>query len=102
MGDVTEKDGAGKEEPPSLEEFSDRLNRMRGDGQPERPSQESGAAWGRALRISSDLLAGLLVGTALGWGLDRWLDTSPWFLLIGIGVGFAAGIRNMMRTLEKS
>lgn len=52
------------------------------------------------MRISSDLLAGLFVGCLLGLGLDHWLGTKPLFLLVGMAFGFAAGLRNMMRTLN--
>ncbi len=106
MGDAiqnanSDKDGAGKENPPSLDEFSDRLDRMRGSDEPE--SQHSGgAAWGRAMRVSSELLAGLFVGILLGLGLDRWLGTAPWFMLAGMGLGFAAGLRNLTRSASQN
>ncbi len=96
-----DKDGAGKEEPPSLDEFSERLDRMRGEPERESP-RGSGAAWGYAMRVSSELLAGLFVGALLGLGLDRWLGTEPWLLLVGIGLGFAAGLRNLTRAMNKS
>lgn len=94
---------AGKQEPPSLDEFSKRLDAKRG----ERVSEDnrrrgSGAAWGRAMRVSTELLAGLFVGALLGIGLDRWLGTEPWFLLAGIVLGFAAGLRNLTRSLNGS
>ena len=93
---------AGKQTPPSLEEFSKRLDAKRGDHFPEENKKPaSGSAWGRALRVSSDLLAGLFVGVVLGLLLDRWLGTSPWLLLVGIGVGFAAGVRNLYRTVSQ-
>lgn len=98
--DGADKDGAGKKEPPSLDEFSDRLDRLRGSAEPEDPGG-GGAAWGRAMRVSSELLAGLFVGSLLGIGLDRWLGTAPWFLLAGIGLGFAAGLRNLMRSVNQ-
>ena len=47
------------------------------------------------------LVAGLLVGTLLGVMLDRWLGTAPLFLLLGIGIGFAAGLRNLARSLQQ-
>lgn len=108
MGDAINKDGGdknetGNEAPPSLDEFSDRLDRARGEPEIENPrggGPGNGAAWGRAMRVSSDLLAGLFVGSLLGLGLDRWLGTQPWFLLAGIGLGFAAGLRNIMRSLN--
>ncbi|GJL93978.1 MAG: hypothetical protein DHS20C05_03830 [Hyphococcus sp.] len=90
---------AGKEEPPSLEDFSERLDAMRGANEPDSDPKGNGAAWGKAMRVSSELLAGLFVGSLLGLGLDKWLGTAPLFLLIGMGLGFAAGLRNLSRSL---
>jgi len=34
-----------------------------------------------------------LVGlAALGYGVDRWLGTSPWFTLVGLVLGIAAAV----------
>ena len=33
-------------------------------------------------RVATELVAGVVVGTFMGWALDRWLDTSPLFLLV--------------------
>ncbi|PQA87747.1 hypothetical protein CW354_05135 [Marinicaulis flavus] len=101
MSNDSGRDKADKKQPGSLDEFSERLDRMRGHGQNEPSPQKSASAWGRAMRISSDLLAGVFVGCLLGLGLDRWLDTEPVFLLIGLALGFAAGLRNMTRTLKQ-
>lgn len=107
MGDAINNDGAegndSGEAKPSLDEFSRRLDRARKEARKdEPPAKGSASAWGKAMRISSELLAGLLVGCVLGLGLDRWLGTSPWFLLAGIGVGFAAGLLNMQRALRET
>ncbi len=92
---------ADPNQPPSLDEFSERLDRMRGGGAPEKPGPHTGSAgMGRAMRLSTELLAGLLVGCVLGLLLDRWLATSPLFLLVGIGVGFAAGVLNVWRAMK--
>jgi ATP synthase protein I len=101
MADVERKSDAGKHQPPSLDEFSKRLDAARGDRAPEPAGAGTGVALGRALRVASELLAALLVGTALGWGLDRLLGSEPWFLLAGIGLGFAAGVRNLYRAMRK-
>ncbi len=37
-----------------------------------------------------------------GYFLDRWLGTTPWFTLIGLGVGIAAGFRELVRTLKRA
>ena len=37
-----------------------------------------------------------------GYFLDRWLGTTPWFTLIGIGVGVAAGFRGLFRSVKNA
>ncbi|MBI4609822.1 MAG: AtpZ/AtpI family protein [Candidatus Rokubacteria bacterium] len=39
-------------------------------------------------------------GALLGYFLDRWLGISPWLTLIGLGVGIAAGFRELFRTIK--
>lgn len=39
-----------------------------------------------------ELMAATLTWAAIGWLVDRWLGTDPWFLAIGAVVGNAAGI----------
>jgi len=37
------------------------------------------------------------VGIVGGYFLDRWLDTTPWLMLAGIGFGLAAGFRRLLQ-----
>jgi ATP synthase protein I len=55
------------------------------------------SAIARGFRLSTELVAGVLVGAALGWLLDRWLGISPWGLIVFLMLGFAAGVLNVMR-----
>ena len=48
-------------------------------------------------RVATELLAGLLIGAGVGWTIDSWIDTSPWFLIIFFLLGGAAGILNLWR-----
>jgi ATP synthase protein I len=41
--------------------------------------------------------AGATIG---GYFVDRWLGTTPWFTLIGIAVGIAAGFRDLFRSIK--
>ena len=54
----------------------------------------------RGLRLSTELVAGVLVGAGIGWALDRWLGISPWGLIVFLLLGFAAGVRNVVRTVN--
>ncbi len=62
---------------------------------------QRGSAMGAAFRITADLLAGVIVGGFIGWAVDRWLDTSPIFLVVFFVLGSAAGILNVMRSAKK-
>ena len=60
-------------------------------------AQARASAMAVGLRLSSELVAGVLVGAALGWGFDRLLSTSPWGLIVFLLLGFVAGVINVMR-----
>jgi len=49
-------------------------------------------------RLSSELVAGVLVGALMGWGFDRLLSTSPFELIVFVLVGFVAGVLNVIRS----
>jgi ATP synthase protein I len=64
-----------------------------------RPSQ--GGALGQALRLGVELVAGVAVGGAIGWGLDRLFGTAPLFMVLFLGLGATAGILNVVRTAKR-
>ncbi len=52
----------------------------------------------RGFQLSSELIAGVVVGALLGWGFDRLLSTSPFGLIVFLLIGFAAGVLNLIRS----
>jgi ATP synthase protein I len=52
----------------------------------------------QAMKLSSEFIAGVLVGAGLGWLADRFLGTSPWGLIILLLLGFCAGTLNILRS----
>ena len=54
-----------------------------------------------AWRLSTEMVVAVLVGLGLGFGLDTLFGSKPWFMLIGVGFGFAAGIRNTLRLADR-
>lgn len=53
-----------------------------------------------AFRIGVELVAGVIVGVAIGWALDRWLNTAPWLMVLFFFLGSAAGMMNVYRTMS--
>ncbi|OSP56586.1 AtpZ/AtpI family protein [Pseudoruegeria sp. SK021] len=52
-------------------------------------------------RMVTELVAGLGIGFGIGYGLDVLLGTIPIFLVIFTLLGFAAGVKTMMRTAKE-
>ena len=61
------------------------------------PGEGAASGIGVGLRVGIELVAGLGVGLAIGWGLDRWLGTKPWLMIVFFFLGAAAGILNAYR-----
>lgn len=53
---------------------------------------------GAGMRIATEILAALVVGTGAGILIDRWLGISPWGLLVGFVIGCGAAFLNVVRT----
>jgi len=84
-----------------LRRLGDRLDHVRASSEPgpsagARPGGDR-TAMARGLRLSSELVAAVLVGAGLGWLIDRGLGISPWGLIVFLLLGFAAGVINVMR-----
>lgn len=54
--------------------------------------------YGLAMRLGADFVAGVVVGAAIGWGVDRLFGTSPWGLMVFLLLGFAAGVLSVLRS----
>ncbi|HVO04037.1 MAG TPA: AtpZ/AtpI family protein [Candidatus Cybelea sp.] len=63
-------------------------------------NDRSGMATG--LRLSAEVIAGVLVGLGIGWALDKWLGTAPWLLLVFMLLGTTAGIMNVIRDSNRA
>ena len=55
---------------------------------------------GIAFKISTEMVAAVVVGTIIGFILDNWFGTKPWLILIFFFVGVVAGILNVFRSAK--
>ncbi|WP_208440346.1 AtpZ/AtpI family protein [Bartonella raoultii] len=59
--------------------------------------KQSGVA--RAVKLSSEFLASIIVGVVLGLGFDKIAGSLPWGLVFFLFLGFAAGVLNILRSV---
>ncbi len=85
-----------------MKKLSERLDDLKAKQAPDKPHQEekysqANVGW----RMVTELVAGLLIGFGMGYGLDVLFGTLPVFLVIFTLLGLAAGIKTMMRTAKE-
>ena len=78
-----------------LDDLRQRVAKARGETSS--TSQPPDSAASLALRFGGEFGAAILVGALLGYGIDFFVHTSPWGLLIGLGLGFVTGVVNVVR-----
>lgn len=88
------------EKPPALKDLDARLKAAKARQQPAKLAPAS-SGMGAAMRVAIDLVAGVVVGVAIGLGLDRWLGTGPWLLILFFILGAVAGFVNVFRTAQR-
>lgn len=83
-----------------LRDLDRRLGQSRTEHEAETapPPQSRTQGWGLALRLGADFVAGVVVGVAIGLGIDRLFGVAPWGLIIFLPLGFAAGVLSVLRT----
>jgi len=69
---------------------------------PETPDQEANRKSGIAYAAGITLFATVIAFIGAGWLLDRWLNTKPVFLVIGLVLGSAAGLYEFIRMSSKT
>ena len=55
---------------------------------------------GTAFKLSTELVAAVIVGTIIGFILDGWFGTKPWLILIFFFVGMISGIMNVIKSAK--
>jgi ATP synthase protein I len=84
-----------------LRRLGERLARDQAARSSDGPAEDratTASGYARGLRLSSELVAGVVVGAGLGLLIDHWLGISPWGLIAFVLLGFAAGVLNVARS----
>lgn len=85
-----------------LDRLGKRIDTFRNVRQPSRPAVEDHHSKAQlAWRMVIELVAGIVIGFGMGYGLDSFFGTMPLFLVVLTLLGFVAGVRTMLRSAEE-
>ena len=82
------------------EQLKDRLKNARKKLKVEKENPQTSNI-GQAFKLSTELVASVLVGTIIGFILDNWFDTKPWLIIIFFFLGAAAGMLNVIKAANR-
>ena len=97
---------ARKEGSPDFKDFDERMRRLREDaGLPQDEATEARSrapVGGAGIQVGIELVAGVIGGALIGYGLDRWFETWPILFLVFFFLGAAAGMLNAYRHIRRA
>ena len=67
----------------------------------QKKSGSNAASLGKALKISTELVAAVAVGTTIGFLLDSWFGTKPLLIICFFFIGVSAGMLNVFKSAKK-
>ena len=83
-----------------LKELKDRIETAKSSNTPyTKKNKESGAGFG--FKISTEIIAALVVGVGIGLIVDKYLGTKPFGLIIFFIFGALAGFLNVYRVMRR-
>ena len=88
-----------------ISELGDRLGKAKAEreaaARADLDAEMRGRGMAYGMRMAAELVAAVIVGGLIGYGLDRWLGSKPWLFLLFFVLGFAAGVLNVVRSYER-
>ncbi|GGE92076.1 AtpZ/AtpI family protein [Stappia taiwanensis] len=103
----SDDDSGRKSDKPVEAELSERMDRLvraleEKNPKPDEPGPDASSSgahgYVQAMKLSTEFVAGILVGAAIGWVIDSGFGTGPWGLIVFLLLGFLAGVLNVLRS----
>ena len=88
-------------DPDRLKELEQRIEAAKKSREPTPPGPNKYDVQSLGWRMVLELVIGIVIGCFIGYGIDVLFGTLPLFLVIFALLGFAAGVRTMMRSADE-
>lgn len=86
-----------------FDELQAQIDALKGQVKAEAPKDlrtQDAESLSMGVRAGTELVGAIVVCGAIGYGLDRWLDTKPWMLILFLFLGICTGFLNVYRVTQ--
>jgi ATP synthase protein I len=81
-----------------LKEIKDKVKKIKSEIEKEEFEKKNVSPLGVAMKMGTEFVAAVFVASLIGFYIDKWLETTPIFILIFFIIGSVAGILNVVRS----
>ncbi len=85
-----------------LKKLDDRIKsaKIKKETKEQTVNQPNSKSIGLGMRVALEMVASVAVGGVIGWYVDKFLDSKPWFFLIFLTLGVAAGLKSVFKVIK--
>ncbi len=81
-----------------LKEIKDKVKKLKNDIEKKKLEEKNVSPLGVAMKMGTEFVAAVFVASFIGFYIDKWLETTPIFIIIFFIIGSVAGILNVVRS----
>ena len=79
-------------------EIKERIKKIKSDIETKETQVKNASSLGVAMKMGTEFVAAVFVASFMGFYIDKWLKTTPIFIIIFFIIGSVAGIFNVVRS----
>ena len=81
-----------------IKEIKEKVKKLKHELKSKELKKEGSSSMGIALKMGTEFVAAVFVASFIGFHVDKWLQTTPIFIIIFFIIGSVAGILNVVRS----
>lgn len=81
-----------------IKEIKEKVKKLKDELKSKELKKKGSSSMGIALKMGTEFVAAVFVASFIGFHVDKWLQTTPIFIIIFFIIGSVAGILNVVRS----
>ena len=79
-------------------EIKEKIDKIKSELETKKISEKNVSPFGHAMKMGTEFVAAVFVASFIGIYIDKWLETTPIFIIFFFIIGSVAGIFNVVRS----